>query len=169
MQHTAIRRQRYGQHPRRIEAPSIVWLPAPTGVEGRLIEHHHRMAVLNKTVHHPGGKLRQLGIVPVEFGGHALVYPSTNVHSWSSTFVCSSTICRPSTIPPLIKRCQCTARLRGQTPGLTPPRHSGTTHQLFVLWPSGRGLWRMARSFRTVCTCRGRGGDREGDICCLCG
>src|SRR5262249_32045113 len=72
MQHTAIIRQRYGQHPRLIEGPYIVWLPATTGVEGRLIEHHHRVAVLDKIVHHPGGKLRQPGIVPVEFGGHSV-------------------------------------------------------------------------------------------------
>src|SRR5215471_7650373 len=70
------------------------------------------------------------------------------------------------------------SRATGQTPGLTPPRHSGTTHQLFVLVPSGRGLQWGEETFRTVCTCRGRGavklaplrrrsrggGDREGDI-----
>ncbi len=74
MQHTAIIRRRNCRHTRRIDGSRIVWLPATARVEGGLIEHHHPVAVLDKTVYYLSGKVGQLGIVPVEFRGHRIIH-----------------------------------------------------------------------------------------------
>mgnify|MGYP003693787011 CR=1 FL=1 len=74
MQHTVIISHGNGQHPCCIDRPCIVWLPTTARVEGGLIEHHHSMAVLDKTVHHLSGKLGEMGIVPVKFRGHSIMH-----------------------------------------------------------------------------------------------
>src|SRR5262249_55425066 len=74
MQHTTILSHGNCRHPCCIDCPCIVWLPTTARVEGGLIEHHHTMAVLDKTVHHLSGKLGKVGIVPVEFRGHKSIH-----------------------------------------------------------------------------------------------
>jgi hypothetical protein len=74
MQYTAILSHGNGRHRHRIDYSSIVWLPAATRVEGRLIEHHHLVAILDKTIHDLRGKLGAMGIVPVKFCGHSIMH-----------------------------------------------------------------------------------------------
>src|SRR5262249_61955266 len=74
MQHTTILSHCNGHHPCRIEHPHITWLPATARVEGGLIEHHHMVAILDKTFYYLSGKLSEAGIVPVEFRGHSIIH-----------------------------------------------------------------------------------------------
>jgi hypothetical protein len=74
MQYTAILSHGNGRHRHRVDYSSVGWLPATTRVEGRLIEHHHPVAILDKTIHDLSGKLGAVGIMPVQFCGHSITH-----------------------------------------------------------------------------------------------